>query len=328
MNKTSVSKKIAVLGAGTMGAGIAAVYAAGGYDVSLYSRTEKTLDKARQTIGAIIAFFREEKLYPSLALENAEQRICYTTWIEEAVDRAFYIVETVIEKPEIKQEVYQTLDAVLPSDVIVSSNTSYMNIFEFMPEERQEKLVIVHWVAPPHILPLVEVVKGPRTSEETLKAMMELHEGCGKTPVRMEKYIPGFILNRLQSAMNREVIGLIQEGYCTPEMMDKAVKTSLMPRGLLLGVVQRMDFNGIDQVAHGLHNKSFVPFDAPPEHNIITDMADHGEKGVKSGIGFRDYTELGNTLAVQERDKLLIQSVRLSQFFMEHPIGKERNWEI
>ncbi len=320
--------KIAVLGAGTMGAGIAAVYAIGGYQVSLYSRTEKTLLKAQDTIRNIAELFREEGLYEDADLDTVPERIAFTTSLPDAVEGAFYVVETVVEIPETKKQVYRELDELLPHDVIISSNTSYMNIFEFMPEERQEKLVIVHWVAPPHILPLVEVVKGPRTDEDTMEAMMKLHEACGKTPVRMEKYIPGFILNRLQSAMTREVVGLLQEGYCTPEMLDRAVKTSLMPRGLLLGVVQRMDFNGVDMVAHGLQNRSFVPFGVPAEHNVITDMADRGELGVKSGTGFRDYTEEGAAEAVRLRDKYLLESVKLSRFFMDHPIGKERDWEI
>lgn len=323
-NVMSNMRKIAVLGAGTMGAGIAAVYALSGYRTALYSRTEKTLDKSKATIRAAAGLLMEEELYPKQDLEEVMGRLVFTTSLEEAVDGAFYVVETVVEIPEIKRQVYERLDALLPEDVIVSSNTSYMNIFELMPERRQKNLAIVHWVAPPHILPLVEVVKGPATSEETMEAMMTLHEECGKTPVRMEKYVPGFILNRLQSAMNREVLGLLQDGYCTPEMMDRAVKTSLMPRGLLLGVVQRMDFNGVDMVAHGLQNKSFVPYGAPPEHNIVTEMAEKGELGIKSGVGFRDYTKIGAAEAVRQRDLKLIKSVRLAKEFMDDPIGEER----
>ena len=140
----------------------------------------------------------------------------------------------------------------------------------------------------------------------------------------MEKYISGFILNRLQSAMNREVMGLLQEGYCTPEMMDRAVKTSLMPRGLLLGVVQRMDFNGLDQVMHGLRNKSFTPFPAPSEKNILSEYVERGELGIKSGTGFRDYTKIGVKEAIRQRDLKLIQSVKLAREFMDDPIGDER----
>lgn len=321
MNDT---RKIAVLGAGTMGAGIAAVYALCGYRTALYSRTEKTLKKSKATIRAAAGLLMEQELYPKQDLDAVMGRLSFTTSMEDAVECAFYVVETVVEIPEIKKQIYDRLDALLPEDVIVSSNTSYMDIFGLMPARRQANLLIVHWIAPPHILPLVEVVKGPATSEETMDAMMALHEECGKTPVRMEKYIPGFILNRLQSAMNREVIGLLQEGYCTPEMMDRAVKTSLMPRGLLLGVVQRMDFNGIDMVANGLRNKSFVPYGVPPEKNIITEKAEKGELGVKSGVGFKDYTRIGMQEAVRQRDLKLIQSVRLAKAFMDDPIGEER----
>ena len=316
--------KIAVLGAGTMGAGIAAVYAANGYETALYSRTERTLEKAKAVIGDIMELFREEKMLPEEELSGAFDKISYVTEIPEAVRDAFYVVETVVERPEVKKAVYEELDRLLPPDVFISSNTSYMNIFGFLPEARQERLAIVHWVAPPHILPLVEIVRGPATSEDTMEAMMRLHQACGKTPVRMEKYIPGFILNRLQSAMTREVIGLLQEGYCSAEMLDLAVKTSLMPRGLLLGVVQRMDFNGLDMVAGGLRNKSFEPFGAPPEDNIIETMAEKGELGVKSGVGFRDYSEEGAAAALRKRDRDLLRSVKLARSFMEDPIGKER----
>lgn len=321
---TETKGKIAVLGAGTMGAGIAAVYAMNGYETALYSRTEKTLGKARGTIEGIVDLFREEKMLPEEQLSAVPERLSYTTKIAEAVRDAFYVVETVVEIPAVKQAVYRELDALLPPEALVSSNTSYMDIFGFLPKERQERLAIVHWVAPPHILPLVEVVRGPATSEETMEAMMRLHKACGKQPVRMEKYIPGFILNRLQSAMTREVLGLIEGGYCSPEMLDLAVKTSLMPRGLLLGVVQRWDFNGLDMAANGLRNKSFEPFPAPPESNILTEMAGKGELGVKSGVGFRDYTREGSAAALRKRDRELLRSVRLAQAFMDDPIGEER----
>ena len=102
------------------------------------------------------------------------------------------------------------------------------------------------------------------------------------------------------------------------------MKTSLMPRGLLLGVVQRWDFNGVDMAAHGLRNKSFEPFPAPPENNLLTEMAEKGELGVKSGLGFRDYTREGTDAALRKRDRELLRSVRLAQAFMDDPIGEER----
>ena len=201
---TETKGKIAVLGAGTMGPGIAAVYAVNGYETALYSRTEKTLEKARVTVEGILELFREEKMFPEEQLSAVPGRLSFSTAIAEAVRDAFYVVETVVEVPAVKQAVYRELDALLPPETLISSNTSYMDIFGFLPKARQERLAIVHWVAPPHILPLVEVVRGPETAEETMEAMMALHEACGKLPVRMEKYIPGFILTDFQSSFLRE----------------------------------------------------------------------------------------------------------------------------
>lgn len=314
-------EKIAVLGAGTMGGGIAAVYALSGQRVSLYSRTEKTLEKARETVASDVKLLLSEKLYAGDA-ETVLGRIDCTTDLAAAVDEAWYVAETVVEKPEVKEEIYRQLDALCPPETYISSNTSYLNVFPFLPKTRQSRFTIVHWVAPPHILPLVEIVRGPETAEETMRIMMDFHEACGKTPVRLEKYVPGFILNRLQSAMNREVLGLIEGGYASPEMLDRAVKASLMPRGLALGVVQRMDFNGLDQVAHGLRNKSFTPFDAPAEDNPLTRLVRDGRLGVKSGCGFRDYTEEGSAAALEKRDRQLLKSVKLAGEFMADPIGR------
>ena len=131
-------RRIAVLGAGTMGGGIAAVYALSGYRTSLFSRTEKTLEKSKGTIEAAVGLLMEEGLYPKQDPEEVMGRLFFTTSLEEAVKDAFYVAETVIEIPEIKKQVYAQLDELLPPDVFISSNTSYMNIFELMPPARQE----------------------------------------------------------------------------------------------------------------------------------------------------------------------------------------------
>ena len=314
-------KKIAVFGAGTMGAGIAQTYAMQDYEVFLYSRTQKTLDRARQVIEAGVALFAEEGLIEEENARRTAERLHYTTCVEEAAQGAWYVAETIAEREEEKRALYQTLDRLLPDEAILASNTSYLNIFQLVPEGRQERTVIAHWIAPAHIVPLVEVVCGPKTSEETMDRVMQLHTRCGKLPVRMERYVPGFIINRLQSAMTREVLYLLEQGYCTPETLDLAVKASLMPRGLLLGVVQRMDFNGLDVVAHGLENQTYTPAPAPEEDNIIARHYRAGELGVKSGTGFYDYRGRSYQEVLEGRDRQLIQSVRLARAFLDHPLA-------
>lgn len=297
-------KRISVIGAGIMGAKIALCYSKAGYEVCLYSRTDKTLNRAKETIG--------------------KSGIYYTTDLYEAARDAEYVVETVSEVKELKREIYEKLDSILPLDAYISSNTSYLNIFELMPERRLPFTAIVHWFAPADIIPLVEIVKGEKTSENTISEMENLHKNCGKTPIVMQKYIPGFIINRLQSAMNREIIGLISNGYCSPEAIDIAVKSSLMPRGMLLGVIQRMDFGGIDTTAHGIENGSFIPFDAPGKDNAVSNLANSGDLGIKTGKGFYDYSEIDYAEAVRLRDERLGKCIELSNEFINNPIGKIR----
>lgn len=304
--------KVAVLGAGTMGPGIAVTYALCGCETAVYSRTQKTLDAARSVIEGSLQLLADEQQITAGEASAALENVTYTTQLECAVKGAWYIAETIVEKEEPKRELYAQLDAILPEDTILASNTSYLNIFELLPQRRQSHSLICHWYAPAHILPLVEVVRGPETLDSVMDKVTAFHEQCGKTAVRMEKFIPGFIVNRMQSAMTREVLYLIENGYCTPEDIDLAVKTSLMPRGLLLGLVQRMDYNGLDMIANGLNNKKFTPSPLVEHPKFIFDHVEKGEYGVKSGKGIYDYSYQAKEETLNQRDRLLLKSVALA----------------
>lgn len=314
--------QIAVLGAGTMGAGIAVTYAMGGFQIKLYSRTQTTLDRAEKVIAESLDLLREEgMLTPEEALA-AQNRVHYTTSLEKAVQDAWYVAETVVEREAAKREVYQKLDEILPEGVIIASDTSAMNIFSFMPERRLPYTVIAHFYAPAYILPLVEVVGCEKTLASVMDATVELHQKCGKSPIRMERFIPGYVVNRLQEALNREVMFLLENGYCTPEEMDIAVKTSLMPRGLLLGLVQRMDFTGLDMVSNVFRNQSveLAPaYENVP--NILEERCQRGDLGVKSGKGFFDYSSQSYEEVLRHRDKHLLKSVKLAAEFMADPLN-------
>jgi len=312
-------KSIAVIGAGTMGAGIAAQYAMYGHPVTLYSRTEQTLTKARKTIEQIQLLMEKEGVV-NAAQPPLTSLVECTTSLEEAVKQAWYVVETIAEKQNAKKALFTTLDELLDEDVIISSNTSYMDIFQLLPPRRQSHGIIVHWFAPAHILPLVEVVKGPQTSREVVNTVMQLHKNCGKTPVFMERYTPGFIINRLQGAMNREVLYLLENNLCSPEDIDLAVKTSLMPRGMLLGLIQRMDFAGIDVVANGLRNKTYTPAPEPKDDNLLYSFVEDHRLGVKNGRGFYSYDHLPYEEVLALRDAQLLKSVRLAKQLMQQPL--------
>ena len=320
-----MGNKIAVLGAGTMGPGIATTYALQGYEVALYSRSVATLERAGRVVKSNMELFVQEGQIDQQAADAACRRISYTDSVEEAVQAAWYIAETVVEKIPVKTELYAKLDAILPENVIIASNTSSLNIFSIMPEKRKSHTVIAHFFAPAHILPLVEVVRGPETSEEVMEQVMALHKQCGKTPVRMERYIPGFIVNRMQGALTREVVHLLENGYCSPEDLDLAVKTSLMPRGMLLGLVERMDFAGLDMMVNGLTNKSYQPAPDPGEPKMFFDAVARGDLGAKTGKGLYDYSHLSYEELLQQRDRMLMQSVALAKAFIEHPLHKKED---
>ena len=318
-------QKVAILGAGTMGPGIATIYALHGSQISMYSRTQKTLDQAKSVLESNLHLFAEENIITQEEVNKALACVEYTTDVAAAVDGAWYIVETIAEKPEPKKELYALLDTLLPEDAIIASNTSYMDIFELMPAVRLPYTLIAHWFAPAHILPLVEIIKGEKTRSSVVDKVMEFHAHCGKQPVKMERFVPGFIINRMQSAMTREVLFLVENGYCTPEEIDLAVKTSLMPRGLMLGLVERMDFNGIDMIANGLMNKKYSPAPAIERPAMIFDHYDRGEFGVKTGKGFYDYSDRPYADTLKERDKQLLKSVRLGEEFMANPLHSKKS---
>ena len=313
-------KIIAILGGGTMGPGIATTYILAGFCTNLFSRSQETLDRAKKVVESNLQLFCEEGIISEQESHNASERINYTTDLSHAVNGAWYVVETIVENKDAKKQLYQQLDELLPEDTIIASNTSYLDIFPLLPPARRPYGIIAHWYAPAHILPLVEIVKGPETLASVMDTVVQMHKSCGKTPVRMEKYIPGFIVNRLQSAMTREVVHLIENGYCSPEDLDLAVKTSLMPRGLLLGLVERMDFTGLDMMANSLQNKTYSPAPPPDQPAMIFDKVEKGEFGVKSGKGFYDYTGIPYEEVLQNRDKQLLKSIGLLQAFMENPL--------
>lgn len=317
--------KIAVLGAGTMGPGIVATYAAKGYQVAVYSRSQGTLDRAKAVVASNLELLCREGMGDDA--QAAARRVSYTTSVEEAVRDAWYIVETIVEKPEAKVELYKQLDGITEEGVIYASNTSALNIFELVPQRRLPHTVIAHWFAPAHILPLVEVVRGPETTEEVMEKTVQLHRDCGKTAVRMEEYIPGFIINRLQGALAREVYMLLEHGYCTAEDLDLAVKTSLMPRGLLLGLVQRMDFTGLDMMVNGLNNKkkAATPPPVPEKPRVIFDPVERGDLGVKTGKGIYDYSDRPYEQVLRERDEQLLRSVKLGMEFIANPLHKKED---
>lgn len=309
-------KKVAVLGAGTMGPGIAQTFAMNEYSVSMYTRSEGTLQRAKNVIRTNLETFAEEGLVEADRIEEIMDRIQLTLSVPEAAKDADYIVETIVEKKGAKKELFEQLDELCGPDAIITSNTSFLNIYDVVPERRKPHTVIAHWFAPPHITPLVEVVKGEDTAQETIDLVVEFMKKTGKVPILMEKFVPGFAVNRIQRVLGWETYFLLDNGYITPEQLDLAVKASLMPRGMVLGLVQRYDFTGLDLSVKNLENSEVIdpPMNKHPE--CLYDLVKEGHYGVKTGKGFYDYSDRPMEEILKKRDKMMIQVLKNTKQFI------------
>jgi len=313
-------KKIAVLGAGTMGPGIAQIFAMGGYSVTMWTRKVETREKAKETLYKSLQTFAEEGLLAPDKVDEVYARVDFSLTVEGAVKGADFIMETIVENRDAKTDLYAELDKYAGENCIIASNTSGLNVFDLVPENRLPQMVIAHWYAPPQLIPLVEVVKCDKAPDVYGDITVELLEKCGKTPVLMKKFIRGYIANRMQMCLNQEVFFLLDNGYCTPEDIDKAVKASFIPRAVVLGLCKRADFGGLDMTANNYKNKSYT---MPPEVDMPKTLAEHvekGELGLKSGKGFYDYTDVDKQELLAKRDKQLFEIFKVAKKFMDDPV--------
>ena len=319
MKALSDIKKIAVLGAGTMGPGIAQTYAMGGYQVTMWTRSESTREKAIESLKAQLDTFEAEDLLAE-PKDVILGRISFALTVEECVEGADMIQETIVEKADAKKELYEKLAGIVPADVIIASNTSALNIFEIVPEKLLPQQIICHWYAPPHVIPLVEVVKSEQAPQEMADVAVELLKKCGKTAVLMKKFIRGYIANRLQQCLNQEIFYLIDNGYCDAQAIDLACQASFVPRACVLGIMKRIDFGGVDMTYNNFKNRSYAApqWDHIPQ--ILQDKIDAGDLGIKTGKGFYDYTGKDIEAVKAKRDKYLFEVFKLTKKFMDDPV--------
>ncbi|MFH1123818.1 MAG: 3-hydroxyacyl-CoA dehydrogenase family protein [Pseudomonadota bacterium] len=311
-------RRISVIGAGVMGHGIAQAFAQQGYDVSLYDLREDLLDQAITKIESNLKTFIEAGLETEHRLTDILSHIKGTTRLDSAVENADFVIEAVLEDPDLKRQVFKKIDQFTPEHAILASNTSTLSISEFGAEvTKKDKLIMTHWFNPPHIVPVVEVVAGKETSEKTFQITFQLLEKIGKVPVKVLKEIPGFLVNRIQAAMVREALSLLEQKVVSAEDLDRAVRGSFGFRLGVVGVLETLDLAGLDLMVKALGNLYKFLDNALEPQGVLKEKVERGDLGIKTGRGFHSH-ERGDgpgkgERGIRERDRKLLELIKTLQ---------------
>jgi len=284
----SKRKKLAVIGAGLMGHGIAQIFAVHGHPVSLMDIEDTVLSGAVESIRANLALMAQKGIGSQDRIEPAIQRIRTTTDLAEAVSHAQFVVEAVLENLDLKQDVFKDLDALCPPDTILATNTSVISITEIAKKSTHRgRIVGTHFWNPPYLIPLVEVIRGDETDQEAVDRTFDLLQKVGKHPVRVHKDTPGFVGNRLQHALWREAISIVAHGIADAATVDECIRYGFGLRLPALGPLENADMVGTD-LTLAIHDYILKYLESSPNPSpLLKAKVDQGKLGFKSGEGFQ-----------------------------------------
>jgi 3-hydroxybutyryl-CoA dehydrogenase len=282
-------KNIAVIGAGTMGNGIAHTFAQSGFSVKLIDVSEKSLDKGMATIAANLERMVAKGTITTDEMIKTIGNIVTYTDIQDGVINTDLVVEAATENVELKLKIFKDLDAYCDADTILATNTSSISITQIAAvTKRQDKVIGMHFMNPVPIMKLVEIIRGYNTSDDVTKQIMDLSEKLGKTPVEVKDY-PGFVANRILMPMINEAIETLYNGVAGVYEIDTVMKLGMAHP---MGPLQLADFIGLDvclSILHVMYDGFKNPKYAPCP--LLVNMVRAGKLGVKSGEGFYDYSE-------------------------------------
>ena len=304
-------RAVAVIGAGTMGSGIAGEFARAGCDVRLVDLGDDLLQRGIKMLRDAQKALIEADLLSARQAKSALARIDLLTSLETACDGVQLVVEAVHEDMTLKQEMFDQLDRLCPKHAVLASNTSGLSIGTIArATERPELVAGMHFWNPPHIIPLVEVTRGQDTSDSTVDLLLGICRRIGKRPILVRYDIPGFVGNRLQFAVLREALHILSQGIASAEDIDAAMTFGPGLRYGLLGPLRTADLGGLD-VFHAISEYLFAELGAdrhPPA--LLAELVAANKLGAKAGSGFYEYVDGEPAKITARRDRILLEFLK------------------
>jgi 3-hydroxybutyryl-CoA dehydrogenase len=302
--------RIGVIGAGTMGHGIAQVFAEAGLQVTLTDSDAGVLGKAIQRIQTnletCLAYSTGEKDHAT----TVTGRITATSDLAEAVSQADFVAEAVCEDLKVKHDVLRQLEVHCPDHAIIASTTSSYCVRDMaVALKRPERFLAIHFWNPPYVIPVVEVMPGERTLAEVVETTFALLEEAGKVPALVKVDTAGFVGNRLQHALRREAIAIVAQGIASPEDVDLITRLSFGLRLPVVGPLETVDLGGLD-LTQAIQTYLLPELNRSTEPlPLIRDKVARGELGAKAGKGFYDWSPARTASVIQRRDGALLELV-------------------
>jgi 3-hydroxyacyl-CoA dehydrogenase len=306
MNANDI-RVVTVVGSGTMGPGIAAGFARNGFETRIFDVKEEQLEKAKGAVDFICQTLIRGGFMTESEADSARSNLTYTLDLAEALRDADYVVETVPEKKEIKQEVFRQIEDHVRDDAIIASNTSGIPITQLAEVCRVPSRVAgMHYSNPPHLIPVIEVIKGEQTSADTLATVTAICERIGMIPAQVDRDVPGFVENRILYAIMREALNLLDEGVASAEAIDTIAKWGIGYKLAVIGPLELLDVAGLDIYTSVA---SYLNADLSNETGVSSTVSGKvaaGRLGIKTGGGLFDYTPEQAQALGARRGKLLL----------------------
>lgn len=305
-------QRVTVIGLGTMGHGIAQTFAMAGCDVTGFDEVAAARESVHDRVRQNLRDFVEAELFPADQIDATLRRIRVRPSQADAVRDSQFVTEAMREDLSAKQELFQRIEPDVSDDTILASNSSTFPISQSGARlKRPERAIVTHWFNPPHIVPTVEVVGSPQTNEPTIQATLELLRRSGKLAIRINQELPGFLVNRVQIAVMREVWDLLDRGVASVEDIDAAIQGSMGFRLAALGPLRIHDFGGLDvqtAVYRNLTPEIASGTTVPPTVQRIVDGGNHG---FKTGQGFYRYSPESAEQIRSDRDQRYLSLLKL-----------------